>query len=73
MKTRHVTSVFLVIFLLLLMPSWLFAGAWTQKKGCIYQKLSYSYYSTDRNFGSGGGYDEAAKKRVHASSLCPEM
>jgi hypothetical protein len=63
MKTKQVTLVFLVIFLLLLIPSWLFAGAWTQEKGCIYQKLSYSYYFTDKNFGKGGGYDEAAKKK----------
>jgi len=60
MQAKHIIF---VIFFMLLMPSWLFAGAWTQKKGYIYQKLSYGYYSTDENFGSGGGYDETAKKR----------
>lgn len=47
----------------LLLPRLVLAGAWTQPKGTIYQRLSYDYYSTDENFGSGGGYDDAARRR----------
>lgn len=30
------------------------AGAWTAKRGSMYNKLTYNYYSTDQNFDSAG-------------------
>lgn len=53
--------IYLAVFMLIFVPHLLFAGAWTMPKGTVYQRLSYDYYATDENFGTGGGYDESAE------------